>query len=36
MQWQQGDARLVLEADFVTGAFRIVEGSAPNARVLMA
>ncbi len=36
MQWQQGDARLVLEADFVTGAFRIIEGSAPNARVLMA
>lgn len=35
MQWQAGDAKLVLEADLATGDFRIVDGLAPAARVLM-
>lgn len=34
VQWQNGAARLVLEVDFVAGDFRIVEGSAPHARVV--
>jgi sucrose phosphorylase len=34
LQWRQGEAMLVLEADFVSAEFRIVEGRVPHARVL--
>ncbi|MBI5721907.1 MAG: sucrose phosphorylase [Burkholderiales bacterium] len=34
MQWRHGEATLVLEADFARAEFRIIEGRAPNARVL--
>lgn len=35
LEWRHGRERLLLEADFVTGHFSVVEGEAPHARVLL-